>query len=206
MLTAVCGRLLGKTVAGPSTPEEAAVWAQAAMFESGRIQGSAAEMPGRAPDMSSYAATGLRTALGQIEAASKLMSNREKVVQDITNPGPQNIDGKALTQLNLKRMGRQHQASVDAMMKEVCSRLLGTETSKPSTEQVQVWGEAARFFSGRIQASAGACPGRGADMSAGAAMAMRTVLSQITRFSSESKMSSAAAAALCDVLAAQKVS
>merc|ERR1719235_2494758 len=100
------------------------VWAQAAMFESGRIQGSADACPGRAADMSSYAAAEMGTALGQIEAASKLMSNREKVVQDITNSGSVGVNGGKLTQLDLKRLDKKHQATVDAMMKEVCSRLL----------------------------------------------------------------------------------
>jgi hypothetical protein len=197
MLTAVCGRLLGKAVSGPSTPEEAMVWAQAAMFESGRIQGSADACPGRAPDMSSYAAAEMRTALGQIEAASKLFSNHEKVVQDITNPGPNGVNGGQLTQTHLKRMDRQHQASVDAMMKEVRSRLLGNKVSEPTTEQVAVWGEAARFFVARFQTSAGECPGRQADMSSAAATAMCTVLAQIT---SQFKMSSAAVEGLCTML------
>eukprot|EP00747_Dinoflagellata_sp_TGD_P139719 gnl/TRDRNA2_/TRDRNA2_175933_c0_seq4.p1 gnl/TRDRNA2_/TRDRNA2_175933_c0~~gnl/TRDRNA2_/TRDRNA2_175933_c0_seq4.p1 ORF type:complete len:343 (-),score=71.80 gnl/TRDRNA2_/TRDRNA2_175933_c0_seq4:100-1062(-) len=201
MVAAVCGLLLGKGVPGPSTPEEAMAWQQAAIFLSGRVQGSADACPGRAPDMSSYAATEMRTALGQVEAASKLTSNREKVVKDIINAGPNGVNGGQLTQTHLKRMDGQHQASVDAMMKEVCSRLLGTKTTEPTTEQVQVWGQAARFFAARIQASDGVCPGRDADMSPGAATAMCAVLAQIT---SQSKMSSASAAALCTVLATAK--
>jgi len=180
MLTAVCDRLLGKGVSAPSTPEEASTWAQAAAFFPHRIQVSSGQCPGRAPDMSCNAGREMLKVLVEIEAASKLMSNREKVVQDITNPGPSGVNGGKLTQLDLKRVDQKQQTSVDAMVKEVCSRLLGNKSSAPSTEQKQVWAEAAQFLNGRIQESAGACPGRTPDMSAAAAKAMRTVLTQIT--------------------------
>merc|ERR1719163_930546 len=100
-------------------------------------------MPGRGPDMSPAQAAAMRTVTAQIEAASKLMSNRERVVQDITNPGPRAVGGGQLTQSNLKRVDRRHQASVDAMVREVCSRLLGNQMSMPSAAQeVVVWAEA----------------------------------------------------------------
>lgn len=180
MLTAVCGRLLGKGVSGPSTPEEALAWVQAATFLSGRIQGSAGGCPGRARDMSTNAAKEMRTVLGQIEASSKLMSNRDKVYLDITNPGPRGVNGGQLTQLDLKRVDRKHQKAVDTMLKEMCGRLLGNKNVVASPELVQVWTDAATFLNGRIQQLAGACPGRAADMSTDAATAMRTVLAQIT--------------------------
>merc|ERR1712046_99286 len=66
------------------------------------------------------------------EAALKLVSNRDRVVQDITNTGIQNIDGKALTQKDLKRVDSQDRAAVDAMIIEVCCRLLGRAVSQPS--------------------------------------------------------------------------
>eukprot|EP00747_Dinoflagellata_sp_TGD_P139716 gnl/TRDRNA2_/TRDRNA2_175933_c0_seq1.p1 gnl/TRDRNA2_/TRDRNA2_175933_c0~~gnl/TRDRNA2_/TRDRNA2_175933_c0_seq1.p1 ORF type:complete len:477 (-),score=88.04 gnl/TRDRNA2_/TRDRNA2_175933_c0_seq1:16-1380(-) len=180
MVAAVCGLLLGKGVPGPSTPEEAMAWQQAAIFLSGRVQGSADACPGRARDMSSYAAKEMRAVLAQIEAFGKLMSNRETVVKDITNPGPRGVNGGQLTQTHLKRLDGTHQIHVDAMVKEVCNRLLGNKISEPTSEQVQVWGEAARFFAGRFQTSPGQCPGREADMSYAAAQAMNTVLAQIT--------------------------
>jgi len=180
MLTAVCGRLMGKGVSGPSTPEEALTWAQGAVFFAGRIQDSAGGCPGRARDMSANAARELRTVLGEIEAASKLMSNRETVVKDITNPGPSAVKGGNLTQVKLKRVDSKEQASVDAMVKEMCSRLLGNKSNAPSHGQKQVWAEAATFFNGRIQRSAYECPGRAPDMSEAAATSMRTVLAQIT--------------------------
>jgi hypothetical protein len=180
MLTAVCERLVGKGATGPSRPEEALAWAQGAAFFAGRIQDSACACPGRARDMSGNAAREMRTVLGEIEAASLLMSNREKVVLDITNAGPSGVNGGNLTQLDLKRVDRKQQASVDAMVKEVCSRLLGNNNgADPSAEQRQVWTQAARFLNGRIQSSAAACPGRTPDMSVAAATAIRTVLTQI---------------------------
>merc|ERR1711897_17431 len=118
----------------------------------------------------------MRKVLVEIEAASKLMSNREKVVLDITNAGPSGVNGGNLTQLDLTRVDRKQQVFVDAMVKEVCSRLLGNSGPEPSTEQRQVWAEAARFLNGRIQSSAAQCPGRAPDMSRAAATAMRTVL------------------------------
>ena len=52
-------------------------------------------------------------------------SNRERVVTDINNPGPLNIDGKELTQTQLARVDFISKPTVDAMVHEVCRRLLG---------------------------------------------------------------------------------
>merc|ERR1719327_1632618 len=138
MVRDVCCSLVGKATPKPLTSEEKLVWAEAACFLSARIQGTPDEMPGRKPDMSSAAANALRTKLAQMEAGHMLMSNRERVVQDITNPGPKNIDGKALTQTELKRVDIKHEASVNAMIKEVSSRLLGKPPSTPSPQEQQV--------------------------------------------------------------------
>merc|ERR1719389_66412 len=116
-------------MSAPTTPTEALVWAQAAAFLSGRIQGSSAEMPGRAADMSGGAAAAMRTVLAQIEAGGKLISNRETVVRDITNPGPQAVGGGKLTQLELKRLDRASAGSVDKMVQGVCCRLFGNQMS-----------------------------------------------------------------------------
>merc|ERR1719420_1457144 len=110
-------------------------------------------MPGRKADMSNDAAKAMRKVLAKIanqtekvdasnrEAAQMLMSNHERVVQDISNPGPQNIDGKALTQTDLKRVDMKHRAFVGAMVREVCCCLVGKAMSKPLTrDEVQVWG------------------------------------------------------------------
>jgi hypothetical protein len=180
MVNEVCCCLLGRTTSKKPSPEDLQVWAEAAAFLAGRIQGTPSDCPGRNPDMSSAAATALRTMLAQIEAAHMLMNNRERVVQDITNPGPNNIDGKKLTQTDLKRVDAQHRACVDAMVRELCCRLLGGTTSqKTSPEDLQVWAEAAAFLAGRIQGTPSACPGRNPDMSFAAATVLRTMLAQI---------------------------
>merc|ERR1719356_1831373 len=192
MIGEVCNRLLGRKTNGPSTSAEAQVWADAALFFHHRIQASPAESPGRNADMSQAAAKAMRKVLPQIssqvdtieasnrEAAQMLIFNRERVVQDITNPGPTNIDGKKLTQTNLKRVDPKHVASVDAMVNEVCCCLLGRTTSKkPSPEDALVWAEAAKFLDGRIQGSPSDCPGRNPDMSSGAATALRTMLAKM---------------------------
>merc|ERR1712115_577081 len=141
--------LLGNEVAAPSTMDEAMAWAQASAFLSERIQKSAADCDGRKADMSSSAANEMRA---------------------------------VLTQLNLKRVGGRRQAaveSVDAMLRELCSRLFGNKKSEPSMSEVRVWQEAASFLGGRIQGKHSECPGREADMSFGAATAMRVVLAQL---------------------------
>merc|ERR1711963_829392 len=120
----------------------------------------------------------MRLVLAEIEAASLLMYNREKVVLDITNPGPLGVNGKRrVTQPELKRVDRKHQGLVDAMVREVCSRLLGkssrfatvTAIAEPSDKaEVLVWAEAARFLVRRIQdpaSEAEECAGRAPDMS-----------------------------------------
>jgi len=180
MVNAVASRLLGNQVSAPLMMEEAMAWVQAAQFLTKRIQASPAECEGRKADMSPNAAKELRAVLAQVEAGSKLMSNFENVTKDITNPGPLAVKGGQLTQLHLKRLDSKHQASVDAMVKELCSRLFGNKTSEPSTPaEARVWAQAASYFNGRIQASADECQFRGADMSAAAAQAMRVVLAQI---------------------------
>jgi len=198
MVKAVCSLLLGQPVSigtedslpdaaasartprtGPSTSQDALVWIQAATFFSGRIQKSDDEMPGRAADMSIHAALAMQKALAQIEAAAKLISNRETVVKDICNPGPKPVKaGGELTQTDLKRLQPTHLSSVDAMMREVCGRLLGKSAVEPDPSEAQVWADAAKYFHLRTQAASKEMPGRNRDMSTAAATAMRTVLAQ----------------------------
>merc|ERR1711985_151634 len=99
------------------------------------------EMPGRAADMSLHAAIAMQKVLAQIEAASKLMSNKEKVVKDICNQGSTAVNGGQVTQTDLKRLQPGQQSSVDAMVSEVCSRLLGKNVSEPGPSDAQVWSE-----------------------------------------------------------------
>jgi hypothetical protein len=181
MVNEVCCCLLGRATSKPPSPEDALVWAEAAKFLAGRIQGKREEMKGRNPDMSSGAAAALRTMLAQMEAAHTLMNNRERVVLDITNPGPENIDGKKLTQTNLTRVDAEYRSSVDAMVREVCRRLLGKGATElqVTPEEMPVWAKAARFLSGRIQGAPADCLGRSPDMSSAAAAALRSMLAQL---------------------------
>merc|ERR1719316_238987 len=114
-----------------------------------------------------------------VEAACKLMANFTRVVRDITNPGPMNIDGKELTQTELKRVDPDAEPYVRAMLSAVCCRLLGQEVPGPSMEEALVWKQAAMFFSNRIQGTLQEMPGRAPDMTSAQAAAMRTVLAEM---------------------------
>merc|ERR1719387_3422823 len=180
MVRALVSLLLGQAVSGPGG-NEAMVWKGAAAFLAGRVQGAPDEMPGRAPDMSSGAAAAMTTALGQIEAFGALSGNRERVVKDITNSGSTNIDGKRLTQLNLKRVDPQSTAAVQSMIGEVGCRLLGGQTKEPDAAEARVWAEAAAYLSARIHVGADSPTCRAPDMSVEAAAAMRQVLASVTK-------------------------
>merc|ERR1712232_213763 len=182
MITAVSARLNGDLKGVTSNSKEARVWAQAASFLYDRIQDSASACPGRAPDMSSDAAKMMRAALGEIEAAALLSSNRDKVYQDITNTEDIGIGGGRLTQTGLKRVGPKDAVYVGSMLSEVTERLVGNATSvaTKSEDEKRVWAQAARFLSSRIQAPGDQrCPGRAPDMSQNAATRMRAVLKEI---------------------------
>merc|ERR1719161_2302972 len=171
-----------RSVLGARGPDEALVWAQAAGFLSARVQGSVGECVGREPDMSAAAAGQLKAALAKIEAAHALMYNRERVVEDITNPGPQNIDGMPLTQLHLIRLEPRDASGVDSMLRALVSLLLGQAVSGPSSSEALVWKGAAAFLAGRVQGAPDEMPGRAPDMSSGAAAAMCTALGQMEAF------------------------
>jgi len=123
--------------------------------------------------MSLHAALAMQKVLAQIEAASKLMSNREKVVKDICNQGSTAVNGGQVTQTALKRLQPGQQALVNAMVREVEGCLLG---KTPGPSDAQVWPDAAKYLHLRIQSTSKEMPGRTRDMSVAAATAMRTVL------------------------------
>merc|ERR1711904_643149 len=144
MLKAVCSRLRGEAAPFAPSKDNAQAWEQAAKFLAARVQGSKEEMPGRDPDMSLAAATAMKTVLGHIEVASKLTWNRETIVKDIVNQGPRGVKGGELSQVDLKRLENKYQGAVDAMLREVCDRLLGKSGQMPSdSSQVLVWADAA---------------------------------------------------------------
>lgn len=149
-------------------------------------------MRGRKPDMGRDAATALRMVLGQIveseklfaarqEAGKTLQNNRQKVVDDICNPGPKSIGGKHLTQPELERVDSKQSATVDIMVSEVANQLQGISgNNKPSTpEEMQAWAAAAGYLSQRVQGAPEQMPGRAPDMSADAAKALCTALGRI---------------------------
>merc|ERR1711904_677359 len=175
MVVAVCCHLLGQEVSGPSTQEEAKVWVAAATFLSGRIQKSRNDCPPRQADMSIFAAASMQKVLAHIEASSKLTSNRDTVVKDICNQGSTAVNGGSVTQTDLKRLQPGQQQSVQAMVSEVCRRLLGKKASQPGPSE---WAGAAEYLHHRIQAASKEMPGRKRDMSMAAATAMRSVLAQ----------------------------
>merc|ERR1719161_1022540 len=147
----------------------------AAKFLGARIQGSKADCPGREPDMSAASATAMKTVLGHIEAASKLMWNREVVVRDICNPDAIGVKGGELSQEELQRLDPVHRAEVDAMVREVCD---------PDFKgKALVWAHAASFLASRIQGPGDDCDfpheQRPADMSSAAATALRTTLARL---------------------------
>merc|ERR1719160_692256 len=145
MLGEVSDRLLGggsqmtsvEALTEPGAKEKVLVWADAASFFASRIQGPSdrCEVPheNRKADMSSAAASALSTTLARMEAAHRLASNHEMVIQDITNPGPKGLKGGALTQTNLTRVSQADKTTVQHMVKSVCCRLLGQKVSGPST-------------------------------------------------------------------------
>lgn len=187
MVGEVCNVLQGRGRTRKPSAQETVVWASAAKYLAKRVQGSRSECDGRNPDMSGGAADALRSALDAVagdgaarqEAARALQANQAKVVADICNPGPKNIDGIALTQTDLDRVDAKSAKSVDAMLTEVCGRLQGTGARKPSREEAVVWAAAASYLSARVQGSAGDMPGRKADMSYPAAAALRAVLAEL---------------------------
>lgn len=190
MVDEVCARLIGKRNKEPE-PGVAQVWTDAATYLHGRIQSSARQCPGRAPDMSRDAAMAMRKVLarinskreaisGAVEAAHALMSNRDRVVKDIFNPGRENIDGKELTQIDLVRvsLSKENIECVHIMISDVCCSLLGSTNPNPSIgKEPAVWKAAAKYLVGRIQGDPNECRGREPDMSASAAKALKQVLS-----------------------------
>merc|ERR1719375_382185 len=94
------------------------------------------------------------------------------------NPGPSNIDGKALTQPDLRRVDARNDACVRKMLGAVCCRLVGKSPSGPSSDMdAKVWADVAKFLGARLQGPVD-CPGRAPDMSLASATEMKKVLAQ----------------------------
>merc|ERR1719352_139045 len=153
---------------------------KAAKFVGARLQCSPAECSGRTPDMSAAQGEQMRQALGQIEAACKLMSNMDTVVKDITNKGSTGVYESEKTQPELARVDPTQAKVVEEMLKEICNRLFGSAARDASEQQMKVWVAAARFFCQRVQDPENDThPHRAADMSAHAARQLRAVLARM---------------------------
>ena len=139
-------------------------------------------------------ATGAASAHGHVarqEAAAKLIANHENVLKDVTNASSTtNIEGKPLTQTELKRVAPELRDHVDECMREVVRRLLGERAAvhqlasrldPKNVSQCAAWIGTALYLDGRIQASPGEKPGRTPDLMPAAAAAMRAVLMEVSQ-------------------------
>ena len=116
------------------------------------------------------------------EAAERLIMNHSAVLRDICNPNDVNVVGKPLSQPSMKRISPQYMAHVDACMREVVRRLLGS-TSVPAQQKDQqsaaAWIATCLFLSARLQSVAKEVATRGPDMSEQAGLVLRSVLSEV---------------------------
>ena len=129
----------------------------------------------------------------RMEAANKLIHNHARVLNDITNPSfSVNIDGRELTQLELKRVELYRAPYVDQCLREVARRLLGrfpgahqleVRISPSNLAQVKAWSQTTAYLDGRIQSEDAQKPGRTPDMSPEAAAAMKDVLKEVSQLS-----------------------
>jgi len=117
----------------------------------------------------------------RIEAATKLITNHEHVLRDVTNTAPH-------TQLNLARVAVGQAEAVDRALQEAARRLISSK-HRPAVKQLKAqpadadeakaWAQAVKYLDGRIQSRAEERPGRAPDMSEPAAEALRAVLQDI---------------------------
>jgi hypothetical protein len=113
----------------------------------------------------------------RVEAAAKMISNRDRIRADLTNP-------HALSQAQLERLPIQALDDVDVVLRCISGRLLGKSEeigeSQPTTETAATWEKACRFLSARLQLTAEECAGgRTPDMSPCAGAALRAVLDEM---------------------------
>tara|TARA_B100000795_G_scaffold115881_1_gene86054 strand:- start:196 stop:1242 length:1047 start_codon:yes stop_codon:yes gene_type:complete len=122
-------------------------------------------------------------------AARRLIANHAKVLHDVTNPARwTNVEGKPLTQIELRRVHPDLAPHVDRCLQETARRLLSHRSElRPSHAGaaahsdvvVAAWAATARYLDGRIQGRSEQKPGRTPDMDADAAAAMRAVLQAV---------------------------
>jgi len=123
----------------------------------------------------------------RFEAARKLITNRQAVLNDVCNPARR-------TMHNIHEVVPVHLAgTVESGMKETARRLLGAPggVSRPdsATEQ-EAWVGMAKVISSRLQTSQQQCPNRAADMSEEAGQALVDVLKEVSGATFQRKVQS----------------
>jgi len=121
----------------------------------------------------------------RIEAATKIITNHFRLLNDVCNPtkstNADQID-LGLTQVELLRVHPHFAPHVDEGLREVAQRLIGlgaTTILDPTREAVEARAAAARYLHLRIQSKPDQKPGRRPDLSPEGAAAMKAVLSEV---------------------------
>jgi len=236
-------REVARRLMGGGTPEtlntKAAAMdarAQCARYLDFRIQSTAEQKPGRAPDMSAPAAAAMKAVLCEVgstawepihmlldsrgvsskcegvandhsasarkEAASKVLGNHFRLLQDVCNPSQHmNIDGVPLTQQQLTRVDAGKVMHVDEGLREAVRRLVGRGLpivldNSPAAQDARAG--CACYLTERIQSAPAQKPGRKPDMSPQATAALLAVLEEVAaeRSSGFSRKPSVAAKAV----------
>merc|ERR1711870_37919 len=125
------------------------------------------------------------SASARVEAARKLITNREAVLKDICNP-------ERKTMFNIHEVVPAHLAgTVESGMKETARRLLGGSGSSNFTPsgpvEKEVTAGMAKVMSNRLQTSTTQCPNRAPDMGEEAGNALVDVLKEVSGASFQRK-------------------
>lgn len=207
----VVRRLLGSSEQGTLDFSSEAIEARAATarYLWFRIQGKPEDKPGRKPDMSAEAKAAAMAVLievgdtaweplkkdlmynssgggARVEAAEKLISNHFKVIQDCCNPSrAKNINGIPLTQSHLVSVSPAHAPHVDAALREVARRLLGSGEAPVTLDSTWLAKDArkkmADYFDQRVHSDFSPQPPRARpkDMSEEASLAFKATCHEV---------------------------
>jgi hypothetical protein len=119
----------------------------------------------------------------RLEAAAKLMKNREAVLRDMTLEAPtRGLVQSKQSQPELTRVKPSDAQAAEEMMREVARRLLGTtavQPHAPSKAARKVWRVGSAYLVARLQTEAMEQYSRDPDMSHEAASALRAVLKEV---------------------------
>jgi len=112
------------------------------------------------------------------EAATKLISNHEAVLRDLTQTHPK-------SQVEVERLGIFEAHFADQALREISRRLLGTQDASDQLDsstlgQAKAWAHVADYLETRLQATGHEGRGRAPDMSAHAAEAFRAALRDVS--------------------------